>query len=652
LGLKLSIVIVNYNVKYFLEQCLYSVRNACKNLSVEVFVVDNNSVDGSIALVKEKFPEVILIANKSNTGFAVANNQAMRLARGEYVLLLNPDTVVQEDTFQKCLSFMDEHTDAGGLGIKMVDGKGNFLPESKRGLPTPSVAFYKIFGLAKLFPNSKKFGQYHLTYLNKNQNHSVDVLSGAFMLMRKSVLDKIGLLDETFFMYGEDIDLSYRITQAGYKNYYFSESSIIHYKGESTKKSSVNYVIVFYKAMAIFAKKHFSSQNARLFDILIHLAIYLRATIAIVARFIKQLFFPAIDFLVICLGLFLIKDFYETHFKSVQGFYSQHLINYAFPAYTLVWMTFAFLSGGYDAPLKLSRIIRGVLVGSAFILIGYSLLPEAYRFSRALILLGTSWALLVYTFTRLLYRGLNIKRFRWYGKTIEKRIAIVGDEEEFNRVSLLLQQTKLNPNYVAFVSNEANGVKHPKYIGHFYQISEIISIHQINEIIFCAKNISSQNIIQQMLSLVTKGVEFKIAPPESLSIIGSSHIDTAGDLYMIDINNVGRSENRRKKRLFDISISILVLVWFPILIWIQTHKGNFLVNAIKVLLGLYSWVGYGKAPRKDLPALKPSVLTPATGLNENVSDERFNKMLLNYSKDYQIENDIQIIWQSVRFLGV
>ena len=158
MGLKLSIVIVNYNVKYFLEQCLYSVRNACKNLSVEVFVVDNNSVDGSIALVKEKFPEVTLIANQSNTGFAVANNQAMRLAKGEYVLLLNPDTVVQEDTFHKCLSFMDEHPDVGGLGIKMVDGKGNFLPESKRGLPTPSVAFYKIFGLAKLFPNSKKFG--------------------------------------------------------------------------------------------------------------------------------------------------------------------------------------------------------------------------------------------------------------------------------------------------------------------------------------------------------------------------------------------------------------------------------------------------------------------------------------------------------------
>ena len=170
----------------------------------------------------------------------MANNQAIKMAAGEYVLLLNPDTIVQEDTFAKTLAFMDSHYDAGGLGIKMLDGKGNFLPESKRGLPTPAVAFYKIFGLSKLFPNSKKFGQYHLTYLDKNQTHEVPVLSGAFMLMRKETLDKVGLLDETFFMYGEDIDLSYRITEGGYKNYYFADSSIIHYKGESTKKSSVN----------------------------------------------------------------------------------------------------------------------------------------------------------------------------------------------------------------------------------------------------------------------------------------------------------------------------------------------------------------------------------------------------------------------------
>ena len=258
--MKLSVVIVNYNVKYFLEQCLHSVFKAGQGIAMEVFVVDNNSVDGSVQMIKEKFSQVILIENKDNKGFAKANNQAIDRSTSEYVLLLNPDTVVEENTFRQIIDFMDTHPDAGGLGVKMVDGKGHFLPESKRGLPTPAVAFYKIFGFSSLFPKSKTFGRYHLGFLDKNEIHEVEILSGAFMLLRKSVLDKIGLLDESFFMYGEDIDLSYRIIKAGYKNYYFPKTRIIHYKGESTKKSSVNYVFVFYNAMIIFARKHFSQK--------------------------------------------------------------------------------------------------------------------------------------------------------------------------------------------------------------------------------------------------------------------------------------------------------------------------------------------------------------------------------------------------------
>ena len=237
-SLKLSIVIVNYNVKHFLEQCLKSVYQAIQNIEAEVFVVDNNSIDGSQDMVRSSFPDVKLIANSKNTGFSTANNQAIKESKGEYVLLLNPDTVVPENCFQALLEFADETPDLGGCGIPMYDGQGNYLPESKRGLPTPEVAFYKIIGLNKLFPKSKKFGKYHLGYLAPDQNHEVEILAGAFMLIRKKVLDKIGLLDETFFMYGEDIDLSYRITKAGWKNYYFAGSRIIHYKGESKKSSA------------------------------------------------------------------------------------------------------------------------------------------------------------------------------------------------------------------------------------------------------------------------------------------------------------------------------------------------------------------------------------------------------------------------------
>ncbi|HSY62482.1 MAG TPA: glycosyltransferase family 2 protein, partial [Cytophaga sp.] len=285
---QLSIIIVNYNVCHFLEQALISVSKASNNLDVEVFVVDNNSADGSVEMVKAKFPTVKLIVNELNVGFSKANNQAIAKATGEYILLLNPDTVIEVDTLDKCVAFMNAHPQGGGLGVKMIDGKGDFLAESKRGFPTPWVAFYKIFGLAKLFPKSKKFGHYHLGYLDKNKTHEVEVLSGAFMVLRKSVLDKIGVLDEDYFMYGEDIDLSYRIIKNGYKNYYFSDTRIIHYKGESTKKTSVNYVFIFYKAMIIFAQKHFTSNNTGTFKLLIHLAIYFRAFIALSNRILDK----------------------------------------------------------------------------------------------------------------------------------------------------------------------------------------------------------------------------------------------------------------------------------------------------------------------------------------------------------------------------
>lgn len=615
-------------------------------------MVDNNSVDGSVALVKQKFPQVKLIVNDTNTGFSVANNQAMKVASGKYILLLNPDTVVQEDTFEKVIAFMNDHPDAGGLGIKMVDGKGNFLPESKRGLPTPWVAFYKIFGLAKLLPGSKKFGQYHLTYLDKDQTNQVDILSGAFMMLRKEVLDKIGLLDETFFMYGEDVDLSYRITQAGYKNYYFAGSSIIHYKGESTKKSSVNYVVVFYKAMAIFARKHFSNNGAGAYIFFIYLAIYLRAFAAITTRFIKQLFFPAIDFVCILLSLYAIKDMYELiNFKLYPNFYSANILRIAFPIYTLIWMFFSYLSGGYDQPLKLKRIIRGVLTGSAFILIVYSLLPEYYRFSRALILFGTASTCLVYLALRIIYSIAGVKQFKLNAEAEEKHIAIIGDEDEFKRVSDLLKQTRLKPQSIGFVSNEANGVKDPNYIGNFSQIDEVIEVHKINEVIFCAKNISSQHIIHKMLALVAKDIEFKIAPPESLSIIGSNSIDTAGELYVIDLNNIAKPENKRKKRLLDITFAGILLLFFPIIMIFQKKPGNFILNALKVFFAANTWVGYGSAVRKDLPAIKPSVLTPADEFETNVSGEKFNLLLLNYSKEYKAENDLRIILKAFRKLG-
>lgn len=284
--MKLSIVIVNYNVRYYLEQCLLSVEKALAGMCAEVFVVDNHSTDDSLPYLRSKFPWVRYIENQENLGFSRANNQALREARGEYVLLLNPDTFIGERTLRECVDFMDKNPQAGMCGVGMLKVDGSFAPESRRGIPTPFVAFCKMTGLGSLFPKSRLFGRYYMQYLNKYSINPIEIVSGAFMFIRKEALDKVGLLDETFFMYGEDIDLSYRVLQAGYKNYYLP-TQILHYKGESTKKNSLRYVNAFHKAMIIFFRKHFSHYSG-LYSAFITLTIMMKGVVTYIVNKTKS----------------------------------------------------------------------------------------------------------------------------------------------------------------------------------------------------------------------------------------------------------------------------------------------------------------------------------------------------------------------------
>lgn len=649
--MKLSIVIVNYNVEHFLDQCLQSVYKALARgpHASEVYVVDNNSVDGSIKMVKEKFPQTIVIENKENLGFSKANNQAMHIARGEYILLLNPDTVVQDDTFIKVIEFMDAHPDAGGLGVKMIDGKGKFLPESKRGLPTPWVAFYKIFGLSSVFPASKKFGRYHLGYLEKDKNHEVEVLSGAFMLMRKKALDEVGLLDETFFMYGEDIDLSYRIIKGGYKNYYFADTTIIHYKGESTKKSSVNYVFVFYKAMVIFAKKHFSQRNAGIFSFLIHLAIYLRAGLAVGTRILKKLTIPLLDAATIFGLLFLIKNYWETNHKYIDGgSYPPEFLQFLVPTYILTWIVSMALSGAYERPYKSMKVLRGMFVGTIFILVIYALLPETYRFSRAIILVGAATSTLAVLVIRLLAHVYFYKKLS-FDPVASKRIIIAGDKEECTRVEALIRTTQQQPNIIGYVFPQAENT-HAKYLGYTGQLHEVVKIYQVTEIIFCAKNIPADQIMQTM-SGTSAEIEYKIAPPESEFIIGSNSINTRGELYVVDLNSINKANNKRRKRLLDMGISLILFVFIPFFIWFPKNKGGFITNVLEVFFGKKTWVSYS-GTGNNLPRLKPGVLHPTDGIKGIVSNPLTQEKLdVLYAKDYQIKIDLNIILKSLRKLG-
>ena len=638
----LSVIIVNYNVKYFLEQCLYSVFRALANIQAEVFVVDNNSVDGSCTLVQNKFPSVRLIENKENLGFSKASNQALRLASGNYCLLLNPDTLVEENSFEKCIAFMESHPEAGALGVKMINGNGKFLPESKRSLPTPQVAFFKIFGLSSLFPHSKLFGRYHLGYLDKDKTHPVDILSGAFMFIRKEALVKTGLLDEDFFMYGEDIDLSYRLIKNGFTNYYFPESKIIHYKGESTKKGSLNYVLVFYKAMIIFAGKHFSPQNVRFFTLMIHLAVYFRAFLAISRRIAKKLYQPVLDIILIFAGFYFLIPMWEKHRFAASDYYPHEFYIYAVPSYILIWIATVYLSGGYKKPVNIMSPARGILYGTIIILVIYALLPDNLRFSRALIFLGASWGLLIMIMQRFLFKLAGVKDYT-FDPSHKKKIILIGLEDEASRVEKLYLKT-VSPDIAGYVfpGNEKSG----GYLGNLSQLHEIIKIHRIEEVVFCARDVSSEEIIRAMTSVSDLPVDIKIAPPHNFSIIGNNFLNESGELNNIFKNSIGLKENIRKKRFFDVISSTVLIIILPVFAIVNNKAGIILRNALRVLKAEKTWVSYQGNDTPGLPVLKKGVYSPVAnpGINDGEIIDRIN---VEYASNYNVFNDLQLLLKNI-----
>lgn len=635
--MKLSIVIVNYNVEHFLEQTLKSVKKAAEGLQVETWLVDNNSSDGSLQMLNEKFSWVKVIANKQNQGFSKANNQAIKLAAGEYILLLNPDTLIPEDCLHKTLAFMDAHPDAGGLGIKMIDGKGVFLPESKRGLPKPAVAFYKIFGLSSLFPKSEKFSQYHLGYLDADKNHEVDILSGAFMLMRKKALDTVGLLDEDYFMYGEDVDLSYRLQLGGYKNYYFADSSIIHYKGESTKKSSVNYVFVFYRAMAIFVKKHFAKNNARFFSFFIHLAIYLRAASAIAVRFLKKMILPAADAAATLFCCYFLKIYWETHIKYIEGgHYPWFYMRLFVPLFILLWISGVYLNGGYDSKIRFARVIKGIASATVLILIVYALLPEYLRSSRTLILLDAVAAIICFCLIRLVLAWTKTEDYTFEDHT-KKRILIIGNTAAENLNAILHRSTN-TVEVVGYVGLHYND----SMLGTTADLAQLISVFKIDEIIFDASYITNKEIIHLMESNKNTSLDYKILPPDSNFIIGSNSIDAMGEMYYHTQFAINSTQAKRNKRLFDLCAAMALLLFAPLFLLIFKNSKIIYASILEVFSGRKTLIYYTASNR--LPKLKAGIINYSDTF-ENNKLQIANTLKLLYAKDYNINMDLSALFR-------
>jgi GT2 family glycosyltransferase len=650
---KLSVLIVSYNVCYFLEQTLLSVRQAAAALgeAVEVFVVDNNSADASVEMVRQRFPEVILLENKDNPGFAKANNQALRLATGQYQLLLNPDTLVEEMAFRRCCDFMDAHPRCGGLGVQMLDGQGRFLPESKRGLPTPAVAFYKIFGLARVFPKSRTFGRYHLSFLDQQQAHEVAVLSGAFMLLRQAALAQVGLLDEDYFMYGEDIDLSYRLTQGGWQNWYFPGARILHYKGESTKRTSVNYVFVFYRAMVIFARKHFASSRAGLFSLLINCAIWLRAGLAVTQRLATAATPVMLDAALLFGGMYVLKSYWEANQKYVRLPYPPQYMLVAVPLYIGAWLTTTWLSGGYDRPTRASRVVRGVVVGTVLIS-AVSNFFDAWRFSKALIVLGGGWAVVALLGRRMLNHWLRHGSLR-LSEARPKTLAIVGSAQESARVRQLLAQAQVPAKIIGYVApTAASPAPTAGHLGTVAELPALLRLYGLTELIFCGQDLPSSQIIGLMASLPARPpIAYKILPAGSQCIIGSSDKDAPGDYYALDRSwRLGHPAQRRNKRLLDLVACLVVLVASPVLLWAQRQPGGLLGHVAQVLRGRRSWVGLRYLPEASR---YPAVLSPADVAATKAPLDLATCCRLErlYAQDYEPGLDVAALWQGWRRLG-
>jgi len=643
--MQLSVIIINYNVKYFLEQCLLSVQKAVEGMQAEIFVVDNASSDGSREYLEPKFTNIHFAWNKENVGFGKACNQALKQASGDFVLFLNPDTVVPEDCFTACFNFFSQTPDAGAIGIRMLDGSGKFLPESKRSFPSPITSFYKLSGLSFLFPHSKTFGRYHLGYLNEHKNHAVDVLAGAFMMIRKDVLAQTGGFDENFFMYGEDVDLSYRIQKAGYKNYYFSDRSILHFKGESTKKSSVNYVRMFYDAMSLFVRKHYSSSRAGVFSSLINAAIWIRALLSLMKRFIKRVGLPLLDALLIFLS-YLLAKFIWTSYIRTEIVYQNKLLWISFIVFSFLFLLVSYYTGLYEQKFRYKNLWQSSFVSILIILAVYSLLPEEYRFSRGLVLLGAMYSyLFLYLWRRILL----------YADILEKAIdeddyfsLVAGTEADLIKINNLLRHHGRSQTIQGFVSP----LNEPKSLGRLDELQQLLQNTPANELILCqSKDLSFAQIIT-LYEQTGKRVKLRLHAQHSESIIGSDSKNEAGEVLHREKLRLCEEVNLRLKRLIDVSTSALFLLSFPLHFIINRHALGLLQHSCAVIMGRKTWIGFSTL-RKHLPSLPASVLGPA-GQPHHLSHLKEEGLLLAdewYAREYEPVYDLKTIFANYQKLG-
>jgi len=655
-----SVIIVNYNVRVFLENALLSVQKALTGINGEIIVIDNASDDGSVEMMKQKFPGVKLISNKSNVGFASANNQGIKESQGDYLLLLNPDTILQEDTIRTMVEFLDQHQDVGLAGCKILNPDGSLQLACRRSFPTPWVAFTKITGLSTLFPNIPFFGKYNLAYLDPDKSYEVDAVSGSFMFIRRSVLDKVGGLDEQFFMYGEDLDLCYRIKKEGWKIYYFHETQVIHYKGESVRRSDIDEVKLFYEAMRVFVRKHFS--RGILSDFILRVGIALREWIAFIIKISKPIRAVILDFFLIDISLLLSEYIW---FGKIF-----HFPAYGYPVIlttpALIVIGSMYFFGVYTKrKLSISRTSGSVVFGYV-VLSAITFFFKQYGFSRMVVGISGIMNIFYLPGWRLIAKAVIHSPEHRKKSLFGRRTIIVGIEKAGQELLKKLR-ARVDDGYevVGFIdiTRKQLGEKilGVEILGSIDNIGKVIEQNKASEVIFSTDILSYGDILSVISKSNNRAVNFRLVPSNMEVIIGKTHIDELGDIPLVDIDyNINRPMNRFTKRLFDVVGAIILLITVYPFVQLRKKSGgklnrfaNKIVSIPGVLHGDLSIVGpseYFPASRENNPSdtsmfLGKIGLTGIVQLNyrDDLAIEEIEKYNLYYAKNQSFILDLEIL---------
>lgn len=636
----ISIIIVNYNVKDFLHKCLDSIYKSQTKLKLEVIVVDNHSQDNSIEFLTPLFPQTNFITLDSNLGFGKANNIGLNSAKGKYILFLNPDTLLSQDTLQKQFEFMESNSNIAISGCKVLNDDHSFQLACRRGFPTPWNSFCKLFGLQDTFPNVKFFAGYNLTYKSTDETYPVDSVIGAFMFCRASVIKELNGFDEDFFMYGEDIDLCLRAKKLGFENFYFHETTIIHYKGESTKRSQIDELKHFYEAMKIYVHKHHSESAT--FLLFLKLGIELRNYLSLIQLHFATFIFIILDIISINLCLLLAT-------KINKGNYF-HFPDYAYPLVFYVisivnFLSFFFVGEYFEDSPKVNKSSIGLL-GSFFILTILTYFFKDYAFGRGILLLTIGIALLVFASTRLIYSFILGKK-----QNKEKyKVAIVGINS--NSIKLGKQILDLNKNIelLGFFNVDSHNIddSNISILGGLENFKNIVQFYKPNEIIIADSNLKQIDLLKLLSEQNARHTKFHIANNyEELvtsRMINKLTSEETKFKYKITIPRI-----QVGKRIIDIVFSfILLTVGLPFLPLINKGKMFTIHKLFKVFIGKLSIVGLSSLENTNYDFGKYGILSLA-GMSKvdgiEFNNENISKVNEYYLNNYSLGLDLRIIFQ-------